>query len=768
MALEYIDLGDVHPDIDVKYLNHKESIDLLSACLSNSFFTVIELRTLTISDGSLADIIVVECADGTVVSKNETGIKVRERLGLLYCPERKIPYEVRALRSSFPNDTLHQNHTPQGEPSSLCLYFEPWSSVERTWTPESFLKRILWWLRETSRGSLHKEEQPLEPAYFESRFKIILPSNYHEHSDKDGFILNLTPINKQNKNNYDSLTLLGEFTDAESAHSDLSIPDNISVTVNPILLNTILPLPYSLGELEEQLNKLGSSVCDKLKEKILSNINKEGINIPAQDKDNYSLIFVNIPLLRTAGGSPERVHSLCYIAHISLASMGIKLDALYKDPNSNKAYENHSLVGSTETLVDETIFDTVLEPLSVKLRVDSNFSRKVSGITDYQKFRGIIAGVGSLGGSIADIWSKVGWGDWTCIDDDTIEPHNTVRHIARDFHIGKPKAELVSYLMNSNREPHLANSRFINDKVNSDNIEINKIIEESDLLIDISTTLDAPRDLSLKHISTRLVSVFVTPSGSDSVLLFEDRDRNIKLYSLEAQYYRAILHNEWGERHLTGHSGDIWVGGGCRENSVIMSYEMIQLHASILARQIRSNYQNENACIQIWSSKDDGTINSNIIEVTTSETYECGIWSVVWDQFLTNKISEIRTMELPNETGGILIGYIDQKSKHISIVDVCTAPPDSISTPKSFERGTEGLKELLANCGDRTAGIVQYVGEWHSHAENIVTDKSNTDIKQMEFLSTNMSSDGQPGLMAIAGDNELSININTDSIKIKI
>ena len=139
-------------------LRHDESRRLFEACLANKAFRILELRKVELVDHgtdiiNILDAIIVDCADGTFPSKNKVGIKPRERLALIYYPSDHIPYHVWAIRRGFP-DTLHQNHMPQGYPASLCLYFESWPTVERTWTPEKHLQRVLWWLRETA-GSIY-------------------------------------------------------------------------------------------------------------------------------------------------------------------------------------------------------------------------------------------------------------------------------------------------------------------------------------------------------------------------------------------------------------------------------------------------------------------------------------------------------------------------------------------------------------------------------------------------------------------------------------
>ncbi|MFK9903114.1 hypothetical protein ACJEPZ_29480, partial [Klebsiella pneumoniae] len=66
---------------------------------------------------------------------------------------------VHALRKDFPV-LSHQHAGEPGSPRILCLYEVSWSAVERSWTPERFLERIFWWLRESAELHLHREDQP--------------------------------------------------------------------------------------------------------------------------------------------------------------------------------------------------------------------------------------------------------------------------------------------------------------------------------------------------------------------------------------------------------------------------------------------------------------------------------------------------------------------------------------------------------------------------------------------------------------------------------
>lgn len=67
------------------------------------------------------------------------------------------------------------------------------------------------------------------------------------------------------------------------------------------------------------------------------------------------------------------------------------------------------------------------------------------------------------------------------------------------------------------------------------------------------------------------------------------------------------------------------------------------------------------------------------------------------------------------ETGGMLLGQIDEAAGVI-FVDVATPPtPDSRLSSVYFEHGTEGAQALVEHHRSRTNGATGFVGMWHTH-----------------------------------------------------
>ena len=120
-------------------------------------------------------------------------------------------------------------------------------------------------------------------------------------------------------------------------------------------------------------------------------------------------------------------------------------------------------------------------------------------------------------------------------------------------------------------------------------------------------------------------------------------------------------------------------------------------------------------------------------------------------------LKALRLAVLPNETGGVLLGYHDFNVGAIVLVDALPAPSDSHCSPGSFERGIADLAKAVQDASARTAGIVGYVGEWHSHPRGHAARPSQDDLIQLAELSLGMHDDWLPALQLIVGENDIEV-----------
>ncbi|MGE3844817.1 MAG: Mov34/MPN/PAD-1 family protein, partial [Vicinamibacterales bacterium] len=77
---------------------------------------------------------------------------------------------------------------------------------------------------------------------------------------------------------------------------------------------------------------------------------------------------------------------------------------------------------------------------------------------------------------------------------------------------------------------------------------------------------------------------------------------------------------------------------------------------------------------------------------------------------------------------------------------------DSVPTQGSFERGVQGVADVANEAHRRTAAVVGYIGEWHSHPPGFGADPSSDDYDQLAYLALGLSHDGLPAVSLIVAE----------------
>jgi len=735
----FFPLFNVEVVADASQFAMPRALAMHNACVRHRDFEVIQM--LRQKNGALECVIVdVECDE--VPPNNPYGIKYRERLALCVSANRSALVEVLALRKNFPV-LMHQNSVNFDSPPSLCLYFEPVDSILRTWTPENFLRRIQWWLEKSARGELHPTDQPVEQLFFVTKYELVMPWNYDELKKISGqrFIVAKGQTRKDNGETF----FLNPIAQA-SPTGGIAL---IDISLSPVIHGHIEREPTKLSELAALLERRGVNLLATLKGQVSLLVGDDGVS---EDVDeSLTVILLQIPICRSAGTLPEKIVTKAFMLMTGALKLGVKLGALI---NHNHRYYKDALsvlATSQETWRDEQLF-----PLEVLRSLDPASARLKSGIVDDGP-QGVIVGVGSLGSIMLELWGRSGWGKWTAIDKDHIKPHNLSRHIAFYQHIGTPKTDVVAAL-------HAAVMNGASEIVSvcADATSLNEdtfnILCAAKLVVDASTTLEYPRIASSQAKFGRHMSVFVTPNGNAAVLLAEDESRSIRLRTLEAQYYRAAIHESWGERHLDGNLGSFWSGGSCRDISTVLAYSRIVAHAATLAEQVQLAQSRSEALIRIWfRDPESGNVNAYRVPVHDERHLRFDDLDFFIDDGLEQKLRVQRRQKAPCETGGVLLGYYDFNINAVIVVDALPEPSDSESTTVSFKRGVENLPELVAEASRRTAGIVQYIGEWHSHPPGHSSTPSQDDMYQLDYLSIGMAQDGLPAVSLIIGEHDIQV-----------
>jgi integrative and conjugative element protein (TIGR02256 family) len=722
----------------------------------HSSFSILDVRKIDQDDntGRSGEAVIVECLNHEVSANSEIDIRYKENLAIICWENDNLFPAVQTLRKDFP-ETLHRYCTLSNEPKELCLYDQPWSDVKITWTPQLFLNRILWWMKKSSKNNLHQVDQALEQVFYHTGSVLIVPKNLELKNNEVWFIDNCS----QNPTTMKMIKLqkseLASYR--KNISNDLSIYHPLVIEAEPQTQSPINNPPQTLGGLHKHLESIGVNLWEKIIETIQDRFRAEPI---LDQKRESLLLFVTFPVRRDDTSDIEITgRQYAFLLCRGMGDIGLENDILLKRLGANEK-------GLTPIALLSQSIDWKKEPIvmaNIISEVTVENLRTYNKVQTFPAENPTLIGCGSLGSLLLNQWLRMGWTSWTLVDNDTFFPHNTARHILPNFAVGFKKAESMRRMANTILpEANIDDVKALIIDATEGNSEFEDALNTTDLIVDVSTSLAVPRLLSQKD-TARSISIFITPSGNDSVLLLEDSNRKLKLHQIEAQYYNWVINNEAGELHLSGHIGQIRYGGGCRDISSQIPFSSLNLHGGILSHQLINMCNKKEATAQVWQlNNDTGGVTTHSIELSQSNELKIKGWTVIWGNGIIKKAQCYRKRELPNETGGIIVGYIDHESNIIFLVDIRKAPIDSISTPKSFQRGIQGVSEDILLIKKRSAHIATYIGEWHSHPDSVLTLLTDDDRKQLKWMHNELSIYGQPGLVLIVGESEFNFYVKGD------
>lgn len=669
-------------------------------------------------------------------------IKSEEPISIV-CKESDLFFpEVYAIRKDFPLGLPHTNMRESEHPVSLCVTEEDFREARIRFSPDIFLEIIRDWLAKAARGHLHADDQVLEPFFHSDRI-LILPSNYDwdknnqfEISNIDGAIYTLSCA--KNNVNFSSLNYF---------------------KCDPVISGFIRKQPNIISDLK-LLNHNGKPLINEL----YSNIN----NLLSYCCRNLGIrqaqlcFMVDIPIKRNIDSLDNEIGSLLVFRFkLNLWEIGVSSGIFNSKHKSKELNERKFQAISLENLLSLEI-----EQYTTIFGFNSEYAALYNG-SEINKGPMTIIGVGSLGSNLLNTFVRGGFGIWTVIDNDRLYPHNLARHILSNDSIGKKKCSELSNYFNK------LVSYKVCSPVDSDFTAITSsckeylAIKDSSLILDCSTSIQVSRILAidLNDIMCRRVSIFLSPTGRDLVLLAEDGQRNHRLDLLEMMYYRQIIETEGLHDHLIAPTlGKIrYSRNSCREITSRISYADVNIHAAIASKEIMKLGKTSNAIAAVWKINDDsGEIKRYSISISDWVNVEgTDGWSIYIDQSLLSKLISIRKFKWDNEkveTGGVLLGSYDVERKIVYLYADIKAPIDSIEKSTSYIRGAYELEQNVEKIRTITAGQTTYLGEWHSHPSGCSTKMSSDDKKLFNHLTEEVGGT-QPIVMMIIGDTLQSVYI---------
>lgn len=737
--------------LNIKYFEKKGEIissESLAISKAKEFVELIEheivplIKLIEIKQNSEDETIIFDMEiEVSQIRKND--IKNKERIAVSFSKNDNCLPLVEALRFDFPS-VPHLNSTQQGFPKSICLFDRLYEEIEFTLNPAKIISQIRYWLEATSRGELHDIEQPLEIIMFNSNHTIFLPKNILRDNQIPLFKI------KQFKN---KIALL-PFEEVDY-HSNLNMPlyyYPLLVTAEPQVHGTILKVPCNL----EALNSIAQNWHIDLIEKICNSI-KNIIELPLTKNKKllYNanlLVIISIPKKRIDSGITESFECHSFVTEMKIIEL-----AKHFGISDRLGNFNGLIIGKKPEI-------TNLASISI-LHLNTGFmmSKQNAAMYNNEYFDTnpniSIIGVGALGSKLCMNLARSGFGNFNLLDDDWFLPHNAARHVLTGSSIGQSKAEAMCNVVNSIiYEEKICRSYPYN--VLKDKKEIKAILEDSDIIIDMSTSIAVERYLGIDLQSdARKFSVFLNPSGKDLVILAEDIEKKCRIDWLEMQYYRYIINESNLTKHISDFPQDIRYSNSCRDISSCIPNDYIAIHAATASRVIKATYKETSSKILISQlCSDNFNLETKEYKSTNLINLSINDWNICTDEYFMNIIQNKRQEKLPNETGGIILGSFDFKRKIIYMVDIY-CPEDNLEYPTAFIRGCKNLQKKLEEISINTANNIEYIGEWHSHPRNCSISMSILDEELLNYLHLKRSPEGYPGVLVIMSDENENMGI---------
>lgn len=721
--------GEVIGQADLKITRAKNIARVLS---NHSFCNNETLRFIRQKNGKE----VILCQLDIEISQSpKNGIQDIEDVAIVCSAEDLFFPEVYALRANFYSGLPHTNAKTYEHPICLCVTEVNFREIKHKFNEFEFIQSIFSWFKLTADGSLHQEDQPLEPFFITNSY-VVLKNDFD--IDEDAYLFKpegseFFYIQKKPCNDV-KFTLIPVRFD-EIAHGFVNrVPTKISdlnhgLTVNKIPFNTYL---------KEYLETRFEHMCntDNARKRIA--------------------LICSIPMKRNKEDKEaSEWRFLAFFTEVSIHDIGI---------NSGFPIEKDgSFVKDLEVKIrQKTIDDLKIEMKSIIF----DFNQKHAALYNNQEqvsSEFTLIGAGALGSQVFENLLRVGFGSWNIIDHDILSPHNLAKHSLGREDVGYNKAARLCERANHLLDLEVATSINSNFLDVFDEKEFSIKLKKCKAIIDMSTSIAVSRVLARdfkNDIKAPRISAFLNPVGNDLVFLAEDKGRKHRLDFLEMQYYRNLNYEPKLHSHLQFNPSQRirYNRNSCRDITNRINQTNVSLLSSIAAKAIQSHYASGKASISIWSI-DEETFAVQKFSFTPSRWYRknVGDWKVYIDLWLIEKMQDFRRSKLPNETGGILLGSYDSERKIIYVCDSLFAPTDSVEEPSSFERGIEGLKDDYEHYVQTTDHQLLYIGEWHSHPEKCTTNPSNYDKKLYKYLYDNMSKQGLPVIMGIIGDSDCNV-----------
>lgn len=355
----------------------------------------------------------------------------------------------------------------------------------------------------------------------------------------------------------------------------------------------------------------------------------------------------------------------------------------------------------------------------------------VSGYADVDTTVGyLLVGCGSVGSKVAAHLGRAGFGNAVFLDNEYFEPHNTARHA---LNIGRRLAPMKAPEMQALFKAlgHQDTRAVVEDAVAflarpqqsfEEGLPSNcKLILDATASLRVGTAAVASSNLAGAR-AGRYCRAMLYGQGQVALLLLEGPGRKPRCDDLMAELF-AMCRSDHKLREAVGFGSRdprrVFIGDNCASFTMPMSDSTLSRSTAMMAMQVEKWFAAgipASGGVFVGVSEGIGMRwqASDVRPVTVLTSGPLG-----WDLRLSARVVERISADAARwgklETGGVLLGHVDEFSRTICISDLVDAPPDSTRSQVEFKLGTQGLEQALNSAREDSIGYLSYVGTWHTH-----------------------------------------------------
>jgi hypothetical protein len=391
-----------------------------------------------------------------------------------------------------------------------------------------------------------------------------------------------------------------------------------------------------------------------------------------------------------------------------------------------------------------------IEPFS------KNMAETLSG--ERRESQTLFLGGGSLGSKMILHDAKAGKSVIGVVDGDKYLEHNQARHVLSPNNVGENKAEAIIDKIKSFYQTDITDG-YIAYPYEAAYLWYEAFLKYN-WIVDTTASTAVQNWLVMKGLPNQLniARCELADEGRLGLLYIEGVNRNPRVDDLiNLTYYRSVSNaylQAWRERDSTREKLNLNIGQGCSSTTTVMPDDTISFHASIFSRLLHSE-QSRNSLGEagllyrsVLNIEGVPTLKSEQEYVKPFDVYNSlngSGWEIRFLSGLKERLFSLSKEKGSVETGGVLVGVANYKTKTIHVFEIIVEPQDSKGSCSGFTRGVKGLPESIDLVKQKTGELIGYIGEWHSHPMDLER-LSVTDITTIEGTKRYKSKESNPYL----------------------